>query len=216
MGRRRKTPPFIQGQQFNSWTVISDELSINRHVHLLCRCKCSYEGVIAGFSLVTGKSKQCTRCALRGHPPNGRRHGLSRTKEYFAWSQMKSRCLNPAHNNWADYGGRGIRVHEPWANSFTAFLDDVGHAPSQRMTLDRINNDGHYEPGNCRWATYLQQEQNKRTSRFYDVRGEKMTIRDMSARFSVNPVTLYARLNYLGWSIERATQWAPSVTSSQA
>lgn len=87
-------------------------------------------------------------------------HGLYKIKEYRRWSQMRQRCTNPNSPDYHRYGGRGITVCEEWANSFETFLADMGIAPIG-MTLDRIDNDGNYEPSNCRWATMAQQNINK-------------------------------------------------------
>jgi hypothetical protein len=83
------------------------------------------------------------------------------TAEYRAWHGMKTRCSNPKRSDWKNYGGRGISVCERWA-SFESFLADMGPKPSARHTMDRIDNDGNYEPGNCRWATWDLQSRNKR------------------------------------------------------
>jgi hypothetical protein len=84
------------------------------------------------------------------------------TAEYRAWHGMKTRCTNPNRPDWKNYGGRGITICERWANSYEAFLADMGRKPSPAYTLDRINNDGNYEPGNCRWTTWDLQSRNKR------------------------------------------------------
>lgn len=92
-------------------------------------------------------------------------HGLTYTAEHRAWKSMKDRCLNPNDKRYADYGGRGIGVCERWRASFEAFYKDVGPKPDPTLTLDRINNDGNYEPGNVRWATWREQRLNQRPRR---------------------------------------------------
>lgn len=94
------------------------------------------------------------------------KHGLSNTPEYRCWQQIKARCLNPEHRAYADYGGRGIGVHPAWVSSFETFLADVGSRPSPKHSLDRFpDNDGDYAPGNVRWATPTEQNNNKRDQR---------------------------------------------------
>ncbi len=88
---------------------------------------------------------------------------LHKSVEYHAWSNMRERCRNPHHKSYANYGGRGITISPLW-DTFAAFLADMGRRPDDSFSLDRIDNDGNYEPGNCRWATRSQQQQNKRKS----------------------------------------------------
>lgn len=92
------------------------------------------------------------------------KHGKSNSSEYRIWTAMKQRCNNPRAYSFNYYGGRGIKICDSWAarDGFTAFIKDMGEKPTKEHTLDRVNNDGNYEPSNCRWATPSQQASNKR------------------------------------------------------
>ncbi len=124
--------------------------------------------------------------------------------ELQAWYDMNRRCFRSSTVYYADYGGRGIRVCQRWANSFEAFIEDMGHKPSPRHSLDRIDNDGDYEPGNCRWATWIEQERNRRNVRVLTFRGETRSLPEWADVLGVNRVTLMARISKLGWTVEKA------------
>ncbi len=93
------------------------------------------------------------------------RHGMHKSPEYKIWGSMKRRCNNPNDARYSDYGGRGIKVYPAWDEDFRAFIKDVGMRPSKHYTLDRIDNDRGYEPGNVRWATRITQNRNQRGSK---------------------------------------------------
>ena len=117
---------------------------------------------------------------------------------------MISRCHNENDAGYKDYGARGVIVCERWRNSFEAFLSDMGERPSPDLQIDRFpDNDGNYEPGNCRWATLIEQNNNKRNNRHVEFRGEKITIPNLARKFDVPYGPLYARIRD-GWDIEVA------------
>lgn len=105
-------------------------------------------------------------------------HGHSagnQTKEYRAWSRMKKRCTNKRYEYYHRYGGRGIKVCDSWKNNFQNFLNDMGCAPSEKHSIDRIDNNGDYSKQNCRWATSLEQSLNRKSNKYYNVFGVNMT-----------------------------------------
>jgi hypothetical protein len=125
-------------------------------------------------------------------------------KEYRAWTAMKQRCLNPAGVNFHRYGGRGIRVCAEWLTSFDAFYRDMGPAPSPGHSVDRIDNDGNYEPRNCRWATSAEQARNKSTNRLLTLNGETLTASDWSRRTGISIGAISYRLDHLKMTTAQA------------
>jgi hypothetical protein len=134
-----------------------------------CRCDCGGTSEVKANALRSGNTKSCgcLKAEVLHVPamnPN-RRHGAFNNGDsdpvYWVWSSMKARCLNPKDSHFAHYGGRGITVCERWRQSFAAFRDDMGPRP-EGLEIDRINNDGNYEPGNCRWTTRSVQATNRR------------------------------------------------------
>lgn len=131
------------------------------------------------------------------------KHGLSKTKTFKSWEGAKQRCTNPHNHQWLQYGGRGIKVCERWLNSFENFLADVGHRPPG-MTLDRIDVNGDYEPGNCRWATPKEQSNNRRDCVLMTYQRKTQTMTQWARELGINQNALWMRVNYRGWSVERA------------
>ena len=130
------------------------------------------------------------------------RHGMSYSREYRAWHQMRERCFNHKNKSFGDYGGRGIAVCDQWRD-FDRFYLDMGKAP-EGASLDRINNNADYAPGNCRWATREQQARNKRTTHWLTFHGETKCLTEWAASLGIKPRTLRARLDDHGWTVEKA------------
>lgn len=133
-----------------------------------------------------------------GHTSNGR---ISST--YAAWYAMKGRCYNPRCAGFKNYGGRGIKVCDRWLNSFESFLADMGEKPSPELSLDRINNNGNYEPGNCRWATSSQQARNKRPRKgiarhLITVDGVTLGVNQWARRLGIRSSTMSLRIRNHG------------------
>lgn len=123
-------------------------------------------------------------------------------QERTAWHNIKERCYNKKRKDYERYGGRGITMCPEWRASFRAFLQDVGPSPSVRHQIERINNDGPYAPGNVRWATALEQANNKRNNHFLEYNGRRLTISEWERLRGVKPGTLKQRA-LRGWSVEK-------------
>ncbi len=130
---------------------------------------------------------------------NGRRkHGLSKTKEYYAWGHMKSRCYKETYYLFKEYGGRGVTVCDRWMCSFENFIADVGMAPSRNHTIDRIDSNGNYEPSNVRWADWKTQQRNRRNNRIVDISGESKTLAEWCEIYGANYHHVWQRISKLG------------------
>lgn len=125
---------------------------------------------------------------------HGATTGGKATREYLCWSRIKTRCTNPRNIRYDRYGGRGIRMCEEWSDSFEAFLRDMGPRPPGH-SIDRINNDGNYEPGNCRWAPDEVQRNNRSTNRYIVLGGERLTISQAIKRLGLSKVLVFNRIH---------------------
>lgn len=130
-------------------------------------------------------------------------HGMTGSREYRTWCHMRNRCSDDSHKYWHRYGGRGIRVCEEWKTSFSTFFKDMGTCPNG-CSLDRIDNDGDYEPRNCRWATPRQQRVNCARVRMFSHGGKTQTIKDWCKDLSLKTSTVYNRINIHKWPIAEA------------
>lgn len=126
-----------------------------------CQCDCGKTTIVTRSSLISGHTRSCG-CIFHKAGGDASNHNGKRAPEYSVWAGMKRRCNNPNEKNYPNYGGRGIRVCQRWQYSYPDFLADVGRRPGPEYSLDRIDNDGDYEPGNVRWATAKEQVANRR------------------------------------------------------
>lgn len=182
----------LEAQRFGRLTVIELVRRENGFQYWLCLCDCGNTKVIRGDSLLTGKTLSC-KCLNNEIASSRATHGRGGTRLYSAWNAMKQRCHNPNSTEYHNYGGRGIIVCERWRDSFENFLADMGERP-EGMSIDRIDNDGNYEPGNCRWATSAEQARNKRTNNLVTFQNRTLTVMDWARYFKIPRSTLYARV----------------------
>lgn len=173
----------LVGQTFGRLVVI--EL-IGRGDHCTfwkCRCDCGKEIRARSHSLRGGSHRSC------GCVPHNLAHGHARnhkrTREYVAWLNMRQRCTDPNTNSYERYGGRGIRVCDRWTASFEAFLEDMGVKPGVGYSIDRIDNDGNYEPGNCRWASPTEQRRNMSSNHIVEIEGHPYALSEACERLGL-------------------------------
>lgn len=194
----------LLGARFTNYEVIEDGLRGKRGCHYVrAKCECGEVRVVRAAHLLTGASKSC---GCRRAPISRARattHGMNGTPEYKTWTAIIDRCSNAKAHGFENYGGRGIVICPRWRASFEAFFADMGPRPAG-TSIDRIDVNGNYEPGNCRWATQREQQNNRRDSRFIEARGERLTVADWARRLGISVDVIRARAGRLGWDAERA------------
>lgn len=160
-----------------------------------CECDCGESVDLYGYALTSGRTKSCG-CLRRDNTRAMKTvHGMYGTSEYKSWTSMKDRCLNPDNHAYKDYGGRGIGIYKPWIDSFEAFYSYMGDKPDRSYSIDRIDNDRGYEPGNVRWATDRMQCENRRNVRHYDFQGLRMLADEIGEHIGVRRGVVRKLLN---------------------
>lgn len=162
-----------------------------------CLCDCGNYKEMSTKALRSNHIKSCG-CGIANR---GRTHGKSYWPEYRVWAGMKQRCENPKQKSYKNYGARGIKVHQPWSESFESFISDIGRRPSPKHSLERINNDGDYCPENCIWATRDIQNRNSRHNAWLTYNGETLCIKDWALKLGIDISTLRCRLRT--WPLEK-------------
>lgn len=189
----------IVGKKFGHLTVILELPRYNGRRMMRVHCDCGNTIDLLKERFAGGK-KVVSSCGCS--EKNKRRSGLSETSEYRCYMGMIARCERPQTARYSRYGARGIRVCDAWRQSFQKFLSDVGPRPTMAHSLDRINNDGNYEPGNVRWATRKEQMRNTCDNRLIEVGTLRVTLIEASELVGIHPNTLWGRLNN-GWTPEQ-------------
>lgn len=169
-----------------------------------CQCECGGSCVVTTTHLNTGNTKSCGCLEREALRQRSTKHGAKGTPEYRAWEHIIKRCCNPNVICYRNYGGRGIKVCAAWRHDFASFLAHIGPKPSSEYSIDRIDNNGDYEPGNVRWAKRTTQARNTRANRMIEFRGERRCLTEWAEILGINLYTLHGRLNKRGWDVERA------------
>lgn len=187
----------LSGNKYGKLTVIkaiNEKQKPGCHKKWLCKCECGNTTIVSADHLKKGDTKSCG-CYF---------HGLSKTRLYNIWGHMKSRCYDPADQNYKYYGKRGITICDEWKYNFSEFYKwAVNNGYSEKLTIDRIDNNARYSPSNCRWTTKKIQANNTRWNHKVNYNGEEHNIAEWAIITGIKANTIIYRLRR-GWSIERA------------
>lgn len=197
----------LTGKRFGRYTVVEraprPETHKQQHAFWKVRCDCGTERVIPGGSLRSGNSRSCGCLCKDINADRLTTHGGRRTREYRIWRAVKDRCFNERNSHFDYYGGRGITMCDRWKNDFTAFLADMGPCPDG-LTIERIDVNAHYDPSNCKWATYREQRQNQRRSKFVDYEGQRWNLKELCRHLGVKYNAVYDAVTRIGMTLEAA------------
>lgn len=197
--------PDLTGQRFGRLTVIKKSgrnVYANNSTNTVwkCRCDCGNVSFATTNNLKRGNVKSCGCWKIDSQTT----HGMSGTRIYRIWNDMRTRCYSESHKSYPEYGGRGITVCDEWKNSSDSFIEwALENGYNDSLTLDRIDNNKGYSPNNCRWATMKEQANNTRKNVVIKYNGEEKTISQWADELGINRNTLSNRIKR-GWSVERA------------
>ena len=181
------------GTRFGQWVV--ERESPKGRQYYDCVCDCGSTKAVRLHDLINSKSTMCKGCAASVARHNS--SSISRGRlggTHSSWTNMVQRCTNPHAPNYPRYGGRGITVCQMWLDSFEAFVMTVGERPGSDFSIDRIDTNGNYEPGNCRWATVAEQNHNRRDNIHVEIEGVTKTVFEWVTELGLKKSTIYKRI----------------------
>lgn len=194
----------LLNQKFGRLTVIEfSHVSKAQVAFWKCVCDCGNTHVTSSSTLLHAAEPSCGCVRTENVRKAVGTHGMSKTREYHIWKGILARCYNKNNPAYDLYGGRGIKIYDAWRHDFSAFIAYIGKAPFPNMSIDRIDTNGNYEPGNVRWATQKTQTNNKNGNKLLTYKGEQKTLAQWAEHLGLHYRTLQDRL-VEGWSIERA------------
>jgi hypothetical protein len=201
----------LTGQRFGRLTVCRRvENSNDGRVRWLCLCECGNEIVVLGYSLVSGNTRSCgclnKELITQRRTTHGHSKGKKMSPTYQSWSDMMQRCYNPKCKEYLYYGERDIKVYEPW-HIFENFLADMGECP-KGLTIERIDNEGHYNPENCKWDTRKNQARNRRSNKILTLNGVSHCSSEWTEILGWS-INLIGRRVYDGWTDEEILTTKP-------
>jgi hypothetical protein len=191
--------------------VLRKDTIPNRYI---CQCDCGKIISVLQSNLYANRQKSCGCLKLEKTIQRSTTHNQRHTKLYEVWKTMKQRCLNPNNKSFHNYGGRGIVVCDEWKDNYQAFYEwSMNNKYKEGLSLDRINNDGNYEPSNCRWADRITQCNNTRQNKYYIINGVSKTIHQWSLEYNI-PVKIVRQRLYQKWDLEKALVTPPRYLKS--
>lgn len=194
------------GQQFVRWTVVGLNPKSGRRKYWDCVCVCGEARAVLAYSLTSGASRSCGCLADEETVDRLTIHGMHKHPAYNSWKKARDRCHRPNEPGYADYGGRGITFHDAW-NDFQKFWEDMGPTWAPGLSIDRVRVNGNYEPRNVRWATPLEQGNNRRNNQIIPTPIGPMTVSDAAREFGVNRNAIFRRIRD-GWPRDRLIEKA--------
>lgn len=198
----------LTNRKFNMLTV-KERVSNSKQgkARWKCLCKCGNYCIVESSKLLNETTKSCGCYRKSRIGDESRKHGKTRTKIYKTWCHIKQRCFDKNDTRYNDWGGRGITICDEWKDDFQAFCDYVSKLENfgkVGYSIDRINNDGNYEPGNVRWVTKIVQNNNTRRNHYLTYNGKTQTIAQWAEELGINPYMVYSRINKYHWSVKDA------------
>lgn len=195
----------LTGMKFGKLTAIKVVgRSKARKLMWLCECECGKTNIVTGSDLTSGKTKSCGCSKVERMRKQSLTHGQSGTRIYGIWRGMKTRCYNPKFHEFRNYGGRGISMCKEWTDDFCKFEDWALHnGYNEKLTIERIDVNGNYEPSNCRWATIQEQANNRTSNHLLTFNGKTMNIAEWAREVGIKDKLLRRRIRD-GWTTDRA------------
>lgn len=191
----------LSGKKFGSLTALTFLTNNDKGTTIWrCQCDCGNYTNVSYNNLISGNTKTCG-CLTE-------KHGDVKTRLYKCWQDMKSRCYYHKDNNYCNYGARGITVCKEWKDSYISFKKwALENGYSEKLTIDRIDCNGNYEPNNCRWATLEEQGNNKRNNKLVEYNGELMTLSQFAKKYAIpkgiSYKTVHRKYTYLNYTLEQ-------------
>jgi hypothetical protein len=202
----------ITGQKFGRLTAIRFvRINSHRDAEWMFLCDCGKQCVTTACRVKRGQTQSCGCLKIEREISANTKHGLSKTRIYRIWNDMRRRCSNPKRKDWINYGGRGITVCDEWQKDFKLFYDwAIANGYKDYLSIDRKNNNNGYCPENCQWVTKKHQNNNTRANRQITAFGQTKTLQQWADTFGIEHATIFFRLKS-GWTSEDAVSIVPVI-----